>query len=224
MRKSIELFDEALSLDPQYALAHVGMADSYCVRGWAYDRPNDTFPKARAAAEKALAIDPDLAEAYPAIGFVRLVYDWDAAGAKKAFDNAIALDPVYAKAHHWYTMYLLLTGRPDEGLASARQAQKRDPGSLMINWRVGTALAVGRDYAAAAKQLQHTLEMEPDFLPAQQMLGTVYQRMERYDEAIEIYRRLHDHDGRTAINAGKLGLLYATVGRRAEALAELRIH
>ena len=223
VRKSIELFDEALSLDPQYALAHVGMADSYCVLGWAYDRPSDTFPKARAAAEKALAIDPDFAEAYPAIGFVRLVYDWDAAGAKKAFDSAIALDPVYAKAHHWYTMYLLLTGRPDEGLASARQARKLDPGSLMINWSVGTALLVGRDYAAAAKQLQHTLEMEPNFLPAQQMLGTVYQRMERYDEAIEIYRRLHDHDGRTAINAGKLGLLYALAGRRAEALEELRI-
>ncbi|MCH8970432.1 MAG: tetratricopeptide repeat protein, partial [Planctomycetes bacterium] len=96
VRKSIKLFDEALSLDPQYALAHVGRADSYCTLGWAYERPSEVFPRAREAAEKALAIDPDLAEAYPAIGFVCLIYDWDAAGAKKAFDNAIALDPVYA--------------------------------------------------------------------------------------------------------------------------------
>ncbi|MCH8914127.1 MAG: tetratricopeptide repeat protein, partial [Planctomycetes bacterium] len=191
VRKSIELFEQALGIDPQYALAHAGLADSYCTLGWAYDRPSEMFPKARQAAERALAIDPDLAEAYPAIGFVRLVYDRDSAGAKEAFDKAIALNPLNAHAHHWNTLYLVWTGRTDETLASTRRAQKLDPGSLMINWSVGMALYVKRDYAAAVEQLQRTLEMDSGFRLALQMLGMVYLRMERYDEAVEIYHRLY---------------------------------
>jgi TolB-like protein/Tfp pilus assembly protein PilF len=211
VRKSIQLFEKALSIDPQYALAYAGLADSYCVLGWAYDRPSDMFPKAHMAAERALAIDPNLAEAYPAIGFARLAYDWDPAGSKEAFDKGLTLNPRYANAHHWYTMYLMWTGRPDEALASARRAQKLDPGSVMISWSVGTALYVTRNYAAAADQLQRTLEMEPDFPPAMQMLGMVYLRMERYEAAIETYHRLHELGG------------YGVAGRRAEALEELRV-
>ncbi len=223
VRKSIELFEQALRIDPRYALGHAGLADSYCTLGWAYERPSEMFPKAREAAEKALAIDPDLAEAYPAIGFVRLVYDRDPAGAKQAFDKAIALKPSYAHAHHWNTLYLVWTGRTDETLASTRRTQKLDPGSLMINWSVGMALYLKRDYAAAAEQLQRTLEMDSQFRPALQMLGMVYLRMERYDEAVEIYQRLYPDGVPVPISAGKLGLIYAVAGRRAEALEELSI-
>ncbi len=221
--RSIELFDKAIGIDPRYALAYAGKADSYCSLGWAYRRPGDMFPQARVAAERALALDPELAEAYPSLGWVRLAYDWDWAGAEKAFQKAIDLDPRYPTAHQWYAICLLATGRVEAALREARLAQQLDPGSLILGMSVGAILYNQREYAAAAQQLNRTLEMAPTFPPARQMLGLVYLRLQRYDDAIDVFRRLHGYGGRVPANAGQLGLAYALSGRRAEALEELRI-
>ena len=127
LKRGIERFRHAVAIDPHFAAAYSGLADSYSVLGYlSYLSPAETFPEARRHATKALELDASLAEAHASLGFVKLYFEWDWPGAEAAFQRAIALDPNHAASHQWYSIYLLTAGRPARGIAgdSARAAAR----------------------------------------------------------------------------------------------------
>ena len=128
-KKGFEYFQQAIKKDQNFALAYTGIADYYSWFGWAAHSlpPEDTFPKAKEAAEKALEIDETLAEALTSLAWINLLYDWDWSAAERRFKKAITLNPSYAKAHHGYYEYLMIMGRFDEALAEIKQAQALNP-------------------------------------------------------------------------------------------------
>jgi Tfp pilus assembly protein PilF len=177
IKKGIEYFNQAIEADPSYGLAYAGLADCYNMLGdYAFVLPHDSYPKAKAAAIKALEIDEHLAEAHNSLALVKLYYDWDFPAAEREFKRALELNPNYATAHQWYGEYLMVTGRFDESLAEMRRAQELDPLSPIINTAVGYAFWHARRYDQAIEQLRKTLEMEPNFLPALSYLGMAYEQ------------------------------------------------
>jgi tetratricopeptide (TPR) repeat protein len=197
IKKSIEYFNQAIALDPSYALAYAGLADSWQVLpSYTDDPPPETaFPNARTAALRALEIDPALAEPHAALGVVLHEYDWKFADAETEFRRAIELDPNYASAHQWYSEYLMNMGRFDESIAEARQAYNLDPLSLIINVSLGRTYFVARRYDEAIAQYRKALELDPDFKGANRSLVQVYEAREMYPEAIDQMARLLLLDG-----------------------------
>ncbi len=221
-KKGIEYFEQAIEKDPNYALAYAGLADSYALLG-GYDvlRPKDSYPRARAAATKALEIDDTLAEAHTSIARIRMAFDWDWLAAEREFKRAIELNPNYATAHHWYGMYLVRMGRFDEALSEIKQAQKLDPLSLIINADMGAPLFFARQYDQAIEQHRKTLEMDLNFPPTHLRLGAAYEQKGMYQEAIAEYQRAIELSGDNTKTSVVLGYAYAVSGRRAEAQKEL---
>ncbi len=150
INKSIEHFQKAIEIDPSYARAYAGLADSYAViPSYSNNRSKEAFPKARTAALKALEIDNSLAEAHATLASVLNEFDWKFEEAEKEFKRAIELDPNYATAHHWYAEYLLTMNRDDEALTEIKRAQECDPLSLIINSILGLIHALKGDFAEA---------------------------------------------------------------------------
>ena len=130
LKKAIDYFNQAIENDPNYAAAYTGLADAYALSGdWEYGilSPEEAFPKAKAAATKALALDDNLAEAHTSLAFVLDLYDWDWESAEQEYKRAIALNPSYATAHHWYAWHLIVMGRDSEAVAELKKGGK--PGS-----------------------------------------------------------------------------------------------
>ena len=189
LKKAVDYFQEAIKIDPEYALAYSGLADSYTTLGYlSYLAPVDAFPKAKAAAIKAVELDPTLAEPHTSLAYAKLYYDWDWAGAEKEFVEAISLNPNYSTAHHWYSVYLTAMERPDEAAAEIRRAHELDPFSLIINTDIGSELYYTRHYDQAITQLTTTLEMKPDFPLAHLWLGRTYQEKAKYVEALAEFK------------------------------------
>ena len=173
--KAIDYFQEATRLDPSYALAYAGLADVYLLlQGDALENPREATPKARAAAEKALQLDPALGAAHNSLAAIAEDYDRDYPTAEKEFKLALKLDPGFATAHEWYGEYLGLMGRFDQALAEEDRALEIDPLSLTINEKKGKVLLWARRYDQAIVQLQKTLEMDPSFSPALIWLSRAY--------------------------------------------------
>jgi TolB-like protein/Flp pilus assembly protein TadD len=221
-QKAVEYFEQAIRHDPHYALAYAGLADSYnLMAGNSGLPPRETFPKAKAAALKALEIDNTLAEAHTSLALVRYLFDWDWCAAEQGFQRAIELNPNYATAHHWYGEFLALSQRFDEGFEELVQAQTLDPLSLPINADIGEYYFFTRQYERAVEQLKSALELEPNFVRALALLGWTFEQMERFDEAIAKFEQATALSGsRTLIVAG-LGHAHAVSGNRAEALSIL---
>src|SRR5260370_4178831 len=172
LNKAREYFEQAIEKDPTYALASAGLADSYVLLSVYGSLPSkEGFPKAKAAALKALQIDNALAEAYPSLGWVRYFYDWDFPGAETDFKRAIELNSNYATAHHWYGWYLAVMGRFDEGLAELKKAQELDPLSLGISTNLGRGLYFAHRYDEAIQQHRRALDMDPKSSKAHPDLG-----------------------------------------------------
>jgi len=173
--KGREYFGQAIDKDPNYALAYVGLADSYnMLSGWNALPPKEGFPKARVAATKALELDDELAEAHTALGTVKLFYDWDWQGAEREFRRAIEINPSYADAHQMYSFYLSATGRFDEALAEMRRAQELEPFSLVKIAGIGEILYFQHQYDQAIEQYQKALEMDPNSGFAHWAIGNAY--------------------------------------------------
>jgi DNA-binding winged helix-turn-helix (wHTH) protein/TolB-like protein/Flp pilus assembly protein TadD len=190
LNKGIECFNQAIALDPNYALAYAGLADCHNMLGdYALMLPNQTFLKGMGAASKALELDETLAEAHASLALAKLYYEWDFPGAEKQFQRALHLNPNYATAHQWYGEYLMLMGRADESLAEMRRAQELDPLSLIINTAVGYALWNARRYDEAIDQLRKTLELDANFLPAVAFLDMAYERKGMDQEFIASYQK-----------------------------------
>jgi TolB-like protein/Flp pilus assembly protein TadD len=217
LRTAIEYFNQALGKDPGYALAYAGLADSYgLLHAFGAASPADSFPQARAAAEKALELDDTLAEAHTSLANVLSVYDWDFAASDREFQRAIKLNPNYATAHHWYGESLGVTKRFDEAIAEEKRAQELDPLSLIINADLGEVYTWARQYDKAIEQLRKTIEMDPRFYYAHWNLGVALQAKGQLNDAITEYRQGIELNGDPFVLA-LLGQAYARAGQREEA-------
>ncbi len=186
LNKSVEYFNQAIEHDPNYALAYAGLADAWFVMGWyRYAVPKDAYERAKAAAVKALEIDPKLAEAHVSLAMIRASYDWNWSEAEKEFKLAIELNPNYATGHHRYSLFLPIVGRLEESVSEAKKAQELDPLSLIINENVGDMLFLARRYDEAKQQLRKTLELDPNFMVAHDTLAKVYELEGMHEKALD---------------------------------------
>ncbi|MDA2935190.1 tetratricopeptide repeat protein, partial [Acidobacteria bacterium AH-259-D05] len=217
-RNGIESFQQAIEEDPRYVLAYAGLADSYNMLG-AYEivPPSEAFPRAEAAALRALNLDETLAEAHTSLGMAKMS-QWRWQEAEREFQRAIELNPGYATAHHWYALYLWWgLGRHDEALAEFKRAQELDPLSLIINAGLGEKLRMAGRYDEAIEQARETLELEPNFVPAHQFLGLALTHKSLYEEAIAELEKAVSLSGESPLYLGFLGYVYGVAGRKGEA-------
>lgn len=232
LRNGIKYFQAAEEKDPNYALAYSGLADSYallCDIGVV--APVTEMPQAKAAAQKAVNIDPTLAEGYTSRGFVKLAFDWDWLGAEADFKRALELNPKYPTAHQWYASYLVQMGKFDRAKQEIEQAQQLDPLSPIISSNVGFYSYFEHRYDDAIEQYKRTLEIDPDFWVAHHYLGLAYAKKGMHDQAISELRNSLHSPGEGPLKEGavendpelaaSLGFAYAAAGRHAEAQAIL---
>lgn len=220
-RRAIEEFEHAISLDPNYALAYSGLADSYI----AYDfygilPPWVSSPRAKAAAIQALAINDTLAEAHTSLACVKMMYERDWAGAEREFKRALELDPTYAQAYNWYSHFLMAMGRVEESLAQSRIALQLDPLDDCINQYLGWHYIHARQFDRAVGQLEKTLAHSPDFFLARVTLGMARVQRGEFSKAIEEFEKARQQEQLTVL-LGFLGHAYALAGRTDEAIRTL---
>ena len=220
MRKAIGYFNRAIAKDPNYALAHAGLADCYDLLSEYSDLwPEECYPKAKAAAIKALELDETLGQAHTSLAYSLLNYDWDWRGAEREYQRAIQLNPNYATAHQWYAECLTTLERHDQAIAEVKTAQQLDPLSLIINQGVGGKYLYARRYDEAMAQFQRTLEPYPHFPPTRQRLGWCYSQKRKYEEAIAEMQRAVELSENSTQMIASLGYSYAVAGRRDAAQA-----
>jgi len=221
-RKGTEYFNQAIEQDSSYALAYAGLADSYNLMGlYVYQSlsPRESYPKAKAAAMKALEIDDALAEPHTSLAWVKFRFDWDWPGAEEEFKRAIELNSRYPTAHHWYAYYLSGIGRLDAGQVAIRKAQELDPLSLIINATVGQVQYYAHEYDRAIEQLRKTLELDSNFGHAHRLLGEAFGKRGMFEEGIaEMQKALALSGGSRAYYLAQLAKAYALSGRSGEAL------
>ncbi|HSE23982.1 MAG TPA: protein kinase [Pyrinomonadaceae bacterium] len=204
LNKSIEYYNQAIAIDPEYALAYSGLADCYLVLPDYSDVPaQEAHPKSKAAALKALELDETLAEAHAALGGVKIDSEWDFVGAETELKRAIELNPNYATAHHWYAQYLSVMGRHEEAVKEIRRAQELDPLSLIINAVLGDTYTKARRYDEAILQLRKTIEMDQNFSRAYRYLGNAYVEKGMFADAIAAYQTAATLGGEPAEQAAK---------------------
>ena len=219
LKKSLDYFQQAIAADPTYALAYAGIADAYALLpAFEAGTPRECYPRAKAAAKKALDLDDALAEAHTSLANALCFYDFDFSQAAREFQRAIELNPNYATAHHWYGNNLLLPlGRFDEAIAELKRALELDPLSLIINADLSGAYRLARRADEAIEQARKTLEMDPGFYVAHRNLGRALELKGALETAIGEYqkaRALNDDPWVLAL----LGHAYAFSGNKTEAL------
>jgi TolB-like protein/tetratricopeptide (TPR) repeat protein len=207
-------FQQAVELDPTYALAYLGLADARLLLIEYGSAPSrDMLPKAKEAVRKALELDGSLAEAHAALGNVS-IFEFEWATAERELQRAIELKPDDASAHHRYALVLVMEGRCKEGQAQAEKGSQLDPTSLVISTFVTVTLYCARDYTHAIEQAKKTLELDPRFALARSYLGLAYIGQGRYTEAIQELEKLEA----TNRYVGDLGYAYGIGGQRDKAL------
>jgi len=218
--KAIAQFNRALELDPLYAEAYIGLADTYAILGDMDAMPHaDAYARAEAAARRALDLDPSRAEGYASLGHLRM-HAWRWEEADRLFRRALELDPGYATALQWSSYNLASMGRWSEAVDAIARAQQLDPLSVIINTDMAQILYFARRYEDALAECRKTLQMNPAFAEARRVSFLVLQRVHRDAEAradLEAYRRLPDGGP-----GGSVGYAYAVLGRRKEAAEVLR--
>lgn len=226
LKRAIGYFQQAIEKDPNYALAYDGLADCWVPLGWyAYMPPSQTFPHAKAAVMKALALDDSLAETHTTLAFVTFYYDRDWANAEREFRRAIDLNPNYANGHHWYAEFLSLARRHGEAIAESERARELDPLSNIINTWVGSRYFFARQYDRAIEQYGNAMQMDPDFVPVHWVLGHALEQKHRHPEAILELEKAVRLSGGSPVYLASLAHAYGVAGQRNEAqkaLSELR--
>jgi len=222
LKKSIEYFNQAIEIDPGDALSYAGLADAFVlIPNYSAGSPQEFYPKAKAAARKALEIDESLAEAHASLAQALFAYDWNFAESTREFQRAIELNPNYATARHWYAnSNLLAMGRFDEAIAEGKRAQELDPLSLIINADLGADYFYARQYDRSIEQLRKTIETDQGFYTAHYFLGMAYAMKGAFLEAIAEYRRAQQLSDDPFVLA-YLGQVFAASGKRQEALKML---
>ncbi len=218
MKKAIEEFQQAIEKDPSYALAYAGLADAYTTSpGYSATPVSEAAPKARAAAARAIELDPNLAEAHASFANICMSFNSDSAGAEKEFLRAIELNPNYPSAHHWYALLLGNLGRFDEAKREILRAQQLDPLSLIINRTVGDVFLWAREYDQALEQFKKTLEIDPNFPPVHEDLAAVYSMKGRYEEALQEMNKAIALNGRLPHYVAAIACIHAKSGHKLEA-------
>jgi serine/threonine protein kinase/Tfp pilus assembly protein PilF len=218
VKKGIEYFQRAVEKDPGYPLPYVGLADSYNILGYyAYAAPRDVFPKAKAAALKALEIDGTLTEAHASLGYVQLYYEWDWSGAEREFQGVIERNPTYSTGHLYYGNHLIVTGRFTEAAEQFEKACELDPLSLINNTGIGWTFYFSRQYEQAVESLRKTLEIDAHFVFAHSMLGQSYLQLGRFQEAIAEFQTASQLSGASPPYHAMLGQAFAVAGNSIEA-------
>ena len=190
LQKALNYFQEAVDKDPSYALAYTGIADTCALFSvYGAGAPEEYLPRAKAAAEKALALDDSLAEAHASMGLVFYSY-FEGARSVKEFERAIELNPNYATAHHWYgRLTLVMLGQLDHAIAEVKRAYELDPVSSIIHSDLGGVNYMARRYDEAIKQLRSTVEMDPEFYFAHRYLGLTLELKGNLGGAIAEYKK-----------------------------------
>jgi serine/threonine protein kinase/Flp pilus assembly protein TadD len=215
-KKAIECFEQVIERDSDYAPAYAGLADSYAMLPfYSLSLPEETYPRARDAAMKALEIDDTLGEAHVSLAYTKMVYEWNWEDAEKGFKHAIELNPGYATAHHLYAYYLCFTNRFDEAIKQIRQAHKLDPLSLVISREVGLVSYFCRQYEEAIQANKKTIEMDPSYMYVHLLLGLAYLQYSMHDEAMAEFKK--ERRLSSAINPameGIMGMGYALMDKK----------
>jgi tetratricopeptide (TPR) repeat protein len=217
LNKALDFFTQAIVRDPGYAQAYVGLADCYnLLREYSVMPPGEAYPRALAAAKKAVELDDTSAEAHNSFAFVTFYWTWDAVAAEHEFKRAIALNPGYAAAHHWYATFLMATKRDAEAVDEIEQAAKIDPASTPIMADRGYILyraGQSKQGIALLKQIETT---EPAFLSPHLYLSNIYVEEKDYpsyfSEAKKVAQLRHDPAAVSIVNAGERG--FAAAGAR----------
>jgi serine/threonine-protein kinase len=223
IKKGIEYFQKAIDLDPNYALAFSGIADAYgflasSTGGWS---PHKGYPRAKAAAQKALEIDDALGEAHCSLGFSHLLYDWNWKEAASEFEKAIELSPNYPSAHDGYGFYLKAVGRFDEAIEKGKQVQQLDPLSPFAHVSLGYAYYFARDYEKAIEECNKALELDKYSTSAYRNLGLAYLQQGKLDSAIAALNKAVTFSSGGFAFESYLGFAYARAGKQTEALEVL---
>jgi TolB-like protein/DNA-binding winged helix-turn-helix (wHTH) protein/Tfp pilus assembly protein PilF len=221
LKVALAYFKEAIEEDPKYPQAYSGLADTYALLGdWQYAvmTPKEAFPKAKAAAIKALELDSTLGEAHNSLAFVLDAFDWNLDAAGKEFQRAIELNPGYATAHHWYAWHLSLSGRFDEAIAEMRTAENLDPLSLIINADLAELLVISHSYDESIRQSLKTIEMDPSFALAHNQLAEAYLQKHIYAEAVAELQKAVKLSGDSPTCIANLARAYVASGKRSEAV------
>lgn len=221
LKVALAYFNQAIEEDPTYAQAYAGLADSYDLLGdWEYGvmAPNEAYPKAKAAALKALDADNTLGEAHTSLAFSMDVFDWDWESAEREYRRAIDLNPGYATAHHWYAWHLSELGRNNEAIDEMKKAQSLDPLSLIISTEMAEILLIAHRNDEAIDQSQKTIAMDSNFAMAHLELGLALVQKQMFTEGIAELKQAVKLSEACTTCTSNLAYAYAVSGRKNEAL------
>src|SRR5579863_8892687 len=221
LKIALAYFHQAIEEDPKYAPAYSGLADTYSLLGdWQYAAmtPKEALPKAKASAIRALELDNTLGEAHNSLAFCLDGFDWDIKSAGIEFQRAIALNPGYATAHHWYAWHLSLLGRYDEAIAEMRKAEDLDPLSLIINADLAELLVIAHSYDESILQSRKTIEMDPNFALAHNQLAQAYLQKHMPEEAVVELQKAVQLSAGSPTCIANLARAYVASGKRSEAV------
>jgi TolB-like protein/Tfp pilus assembly protein PilF len=220
LQRAIRCFEEAIAQDQAYAPAYAGLADCYGLLTSIHIGvvpPNDGMPKAVSAANRALQIDPMLAEAHTSLGHARLWYEWNWPAAEQSFRRALDLNPAYAPARQWYSAYLQTIDRSDEALQELGRALELDPLSLVIRTALQATLYLERQYEKAVDESKKTLELDSTFVLTYFNLGRAHTQMKMHRQAVAELKRAYELSEQSPPMIMQLGYAYAMAGKKAEA-------
>ncbi len=219
LRKAIEQFTQAISLEPDYAEAHAGIADCYVVlaMGQPKEKRREMIEMARSASHRAIEIDETLAEPHVSLGFIAYDYDWNWADAERHYRRAIELDPDYPTAHHWFAYLLQNTGRNDEAIAEINRARELDPLSPAISRDVAEILYIARRTDEAIAQLRKRIDLDDNDTRSRDVLSGMLWAKGLYDESIAETLKLIERTNRNPDTLSHLAAKYSWLGRKADA-------
>ncbi len=218
LKEGMACFQRAIDADPEYAPAHAGLADSHALMASSgVALPHEAYPAARAAALRAIELDPALAEGHASLGLVRLNYDWDWEGAEREFTRALELNPSYSTARQWYSSFLSSMARHEEAIASAQQASALDPFSITATIRVGIAYSHALRHEQAAATLERAMAMDPGYLHSYSWLTMAYLGLGRHDDALRIAETAYAASRNAPGFRPLIAFVYRAMGRGDEA-------
>jgi serine/threonine protein kinase len=217
-QRGLQYFQQAIEKDPGYALAQVGIADTFGSLGlFSFIQPSLAYSRAKTAAKKALEIDPELAEAHASLGWIAMWYDWDWPAAERYFLKAIQKKPDYATAHLWYGLSLSIIGRFEESLRAIREARRLEPLEAVNATVLGWALYMARRFDESIAELRQVIASDPEFSIAYWYQSGNFIAQKKWDEAIPTIHKLIELSSESVFALATLGLAYASSGMKAEA-------
>jgi serine/threonine-protein kinase len=216
--KAIDYFNQAIARDPDYALAYTGLADTYNTASFFNTgTPRELMPRATAAASKALEIDSGLAQAHISLAYASFTYDWDWAAATRHFDQALALNASAVENHTSYPLYLTVGRRPADAIRVAERARANDPLSPASSHSLAVQLALARKYDAAIAECRHTIQLDPSFGVAYEVMAASYAAKGMTREALTLIEKASGINPGNAISLALLGFIHANLEQDREA-------